>query len=323
MDAVNACGRPSRRPVAVARGTSPWIAAACLLGGLLSGPPIAAHGDELRIRIGDRDRRVIVTVPAGTGARRPAVLVLHGGMGSAAGMRAASGFDPLAHAEGFIAAYPEGTAYGEDRHAWNTGFLLRRQVRDADDVTFLDAVIDTLIRDHRADPERIFMTGGSNGGMMTFVYAVQRAERLAAIAPVVATMFSFDVMPRVPLPILIINGGLDEEVPFEGGMSRNPLVRAAQASPFKPVRDVVDFWAQANASVPEAVTVVDGTVTTETRAAGPGGAVTEFVIDSAGGHGWPGSPPRRAGAAPIASFRGAERVWRFLREHARTPATAR
>jgi len=125
-------------------------------------------------------------------------------------------------------------------------------------------------------------------------------------------------MPTVPLPILMINGGQDEEVPLDGGMSRNAVVRAAQSAPFKPVRDVVDFWVKANKSEPEGVTVISGKVSTTTYAAGPGGAVTEFVLDSAGGHGWPGSPARRGNNAPIASFSGAERVWTFFKDRRRS-----
>ena len=159
---------------------------------------------------------------------RPTVLALHGGMGSADVMRTTSGFDDVARAHGFMVVYAEGTNFGGGRHAWNTGFLLRRQVQDADDLAYLDKLIDTLIRDYAADPTRIYMTGGSNGGMMTFVYAVARPERLAAIAPVVASMFTFEKVPQRPVPILIINGAQDEEVPLEGGMSRNPLVRRAQ-----------------------------------------------------------------------------------------------
>jgi len=191
--------------------------------------PAGAAGDvEVRLTVQDRQRRAVVVNAAPADVRRPAVIVLHGGMGSAARMRAGSGFDRVARAHGFMVAYGEGTEYGGGRHAWNTGFLLRRRVRDADDVAYLDALLDALVADHGADPGRIFMTGASNGGMMTFVYAVSRAERLAGIAPVVATMFSFDTAPAVPVPALIVNGGADGEVPLEGGMSRNPLVRAAQ-----------------------------------------------------------------------------------------------
>ena len=120
---------------------------------------------------------------------------------------------------------------------------------------------------------------------------------------------------------LRINGAKDDEVPIEGGMSRNPLVSRAQATPFKPVKEVVDFWVKANTSKAPGATKVDGTVTTTTYAAGEGGAVTEFVVDSVGGHGWPGTRSRRAAAnEPIASFKGAERVWEFFRDKSRAAA---
>jgi poly(3-hydroxybutyrate) depolymerase len=280
-----------------------------------------ANGD-IKLSIKGVGRNAIFANAATDGTKRAAVIVLHGGSGSAERMRASSGFDAVARANGFMVVYAEGTEFGDDRHAWNTGHLLRRQVRDADDIAYFDALIDALIRDHGADPSRIFMTGGSNGGMMTFVYAVARPERLAAIAPVIASMFTFDTVPAVPLPILIINGAKDEEVPLEGGMSRNRVVRAAQATPFKPLTEVVHFWKRVNKSSTEPVTQTDGTVTTTTYAATDGGAVTEFVVDSAGGHGWPGTRVRRGENTPIGSFNGAERVWEFFKDKARGPGTA-
>lgn len=156
-----------------------------------------------------------------------------------------------------------------------------------------------------------------HGGMMTFVYAVARPERLAAIAPVVASMFTFDAKPSVPLPILIINGVKDDEVPIEGRMSRNSIVRRGQQAPFKPLAEVVQFWVGVNRSQEEPLVETRGTVTTTVHAATPDGAATEFVVDSAGGHGWPGSKPRREGTKPISSFSGAERVWRFLEDKRR------
>ena len=280
---------------------------------------------EIAVMVKGAKRSAIVVNPPAVGQTRPAVLILHGGMGSAEQMRQTSGFDAVARANGFMAVYAQGTDFGDGRRAWNTGHLLRRQVRDADDLGYFDALIDTLVRDHGADPARIFMTGGSNGGMMTFVYATARAERLAAVAPVVASMFSFDRSPSTPLPILIINGAKDEEVPLEGGMSRNPLVRNAQSTPYKPLTEVIDFWVKANASTPKGDIVTAGSITTTTYAAGPGGAVTESIVDSAGGHGWPGTRSRRGGNAPIAAFKGAERVWAFFKDKSRVaqaPAAA-
>jgi polyhydroxybutyrate depolymerase len=267
---------------------------------------------ELALRVKGQDRRAVVVNAPVDGTKRPVVIALHGGQGSAQVMRMNSGFDPVAKANGFMVVYAEGTDFGNGRHAWNTGFLLRRQVRDADDIAYFDTLIDKLVTEHGADASRIYMTGGSNGGMMTFVYGVRRPEKLAAIAPVVASMFTFDVKPAVPLPILMINGAKDDEVPIGGGMSRNPLVSRAQDAPYKPLSEVVKFWVDANRSEPKAEVVTDGTTTTTVHGATEGGAVTQFVVDSAGGHGWPGTRARRQAAPPIQAFSGAKRVWAFF-----------
>lgn len=272
---------------------------------------------EIALKVGRQMRRAVVFNAPTDGSKRPAVLALHGGMGSAEVMRRNSRFDPVAKANVLMVVYPEGTDFGGGRHAWNTGYLLRRQVRDADDIAFLDSLIDKLINEHGADPARIYMTGGSNGGMMTFVYAVARPERLAAIAPVVASMFTFEKKPAVPLPILIINGARDEEVPLEGGLSRNPLVSRAQEAPFKPLEEVVRFWVEVNQSQADPKVTVEGTVTTTRYAASNSGATTEFVLDSAGGHGWPGSRSRRDGPSPISSFQGADLIWDFFKDKRR------
>ena len=284
----------------------------------IQSPPRKRDAD-VSFKVGRQDRRAIVVNAPTDGSRRPAVIVLHGGMGSADSMRVTSGFDAVARSEGFMAVYAEGTSFGDERHAWNTGFLMRRLLQDADDIAYFDTLIDTLVREHGADPSRVCMTGGSNGGMMTFVYAVTRSERLAAAAPVVASMFTFEARPSVPLPILIINGARDDEVPLEGGMSRNPVVRRAQRAPFKPLDEVVKFWVVSNKSRGNPTIETRGTVTATVHEATQEGAVTEFVVDSEGGHGWPGSKPRREGVVPIGSFSGAERIWQFFHDKCRQP----
>ena len=282
-----------------------------------AGSPEPVPDRMVVVAVDGRDRRAVIVNAAPGWTRRPAVIVLHGGMGSAEAMRAHSGFDAVAKTQGFMVVYAEGTSLGGGRHAWNTGNLAHRQVRDSDDIAYFDALIDILVRQHGADPGRVYMTGGSNGGMMTFVYAVARAERLAAVAPVVASMFTMVVKPSVPLPILIINGAKDDEVPLEGGMSRNPIVRHAQRAPFVPLEDVVRFWVDVNNSQESPAIDERGTVVTTRYAATRHGAATEFVVDSDGGHGWPGSKPRRPASRPISSFSGAERVWEFFKDKRR------
>jgi polyhydroxybutyrate depolymerase len=142
----------------------------------------AQNSHEISVAVDGTQRRAVVVNDLGPGRNTPVIIVLHGGQGSADAQRERSGFDQLAVSEGFTVVYPEGTEWAPGRHAWNTGFLMRRQVGEANDIAYLDALIDLLIRDYGADPRKIFMTGGSNGAMMTLVYATQRAERFAALA---------------------------------------------------------------------------------------------------------------------------------------------
>jgi polyhydroxybutyrate depolymerase len=282
-------------------------------------PAEAQSSREISVSVQGTARRAVLFNEFGQGRTAPVVIVLHGGQGSAEAQQERSGFDRLAISEGFTVVYPEGAEWAPGRHAWDTGFLLRRQVGEANDIAYLDTLIDLLIRDHGADPHKIFMTGGSNGAMMTLVYATQRAERLAAIAPVVGAMFSFETKPSRPLPIMLINGGQDNEVPIEGGFSRNPLVARNQAAPFKSLAETVQFWTKVNRSQALPVVTRAGSVTTAVYRATPDGAVTISVVDDLGGHGWPGTPPRRQGNSPIQSFDGAERVWEFFKANCREP----
>jgi poly(3-hydroxybutyrate) depolymerase len=260
---------------------------------------------------------IVVNAPKQGQPPRATVLALHGGGGSAEQLRRFSGFDALARAEGFMVVYPQGTEFQRGMHAWNTGYLMRRAVGTVDDVAYFDALIDRLIEHHGADPARVYMTGASNGGMMTFVYACKRAVRLAGIAPIVGAMFTFDEKPARPVPTLIIVGGKDDEVPIEGGMSRNILVRRAQEAPYKPVAETLAFWARANNAAAEAQVEKQGSLTTTTHAAqGEASAIARLVLDAEGGHGWPGTPARRGGNTPITSFKGADFVWQFFKDHA-------
>ncbi|MFM9168585.1 MAG: hypothetical protein ACKOTD_00275 [Phycisphaerales bacterium] len=115
----------------------------------------AAASDRILLDVGGRERQAIIVNPPPAEARRPAVIVLHGGMGSAEDMRARSGFDDVARANGFMVAYGQGTEFRDGARAWNTGSLLRRQVRDADDIAYLDALIDRLIADRGADHRKL------------------------------------------------------------------------------------------------------------------------------------------------------------------------
>ena len=75
-------------------------------------PAQSVPAQDLRFAVGSGERRAVVVNQAPAGQLRPAVLVLHGGRGSADQQRERTGFDPVAQREGFTVVYPEGTALG-------------------------------------------------------------------------------------------------------------------------------------------------------------------------------------------------------------------
>jgi len=149
----------------------------------------------------------------------PLVFVLHGGGGDAAGMvRLTQGrFDELSEIHNFIVVYPNGI----DKK-WNDGRTTNiENFSTADDVGFISALIDDLSTNYNIDLDKIFSTGMSNGGMMSYRFACELSDRIAGIAPVVANLSSdlSDVCtPEYTTDILIALGTDDPITPYDGGI---------------------------------------------------------------------------------------------------------
>jgi polyhydroxybutyrate depolymerase len=89
-----------------------------------------------------------------------------------------------------------------------------------DDVAFFDAMLAAVAKDYPIDEKRVYAMGISNGGMFSHYLAAHRADKLAAIAPVVggiADPFHRKFMPAGPVSVLISQGTKDPIVPYDGG----------------------------------------------------------------------------------------------------------
>jgi polyhydroxybutyrate depolymerase len=190
---------------------------------LIAAPPASARDRFFKFDVGGFQRTMTVFVPdrVARNARRPlpAVFVLHGALGTGSVVRRQLRMDDVARREGFIVVYPDGL-----RRGWNDGRTQRGLWRGrggrANDVDFLTHAARRLIRLGIADPARIYLTGVSNGGMMSLRMACEAPPLFAGIAPVIASMpvgLSQRCRPERAVPMLLINGTADPLVPYFGG----------------------------------------------------------------------------------------------------------
>jgi polyhydroxybutyrate depolymerase len=157
-------------------------------------------------------RSFVLHVPEGLLAPAPLVVALHAHSQEPKAIRAYSRLEALADEQGFVVAFPDGAG-----GSWNAGLCCGPGNRDmVDDVAFLDEVIALARTRTLIDPNRIALTGGSNGAMMALRYACERPEVVASVA-VVAGPLVAPCSPKLPVPVLVLHGAKDKVVPLKGG----------------------------------------------------------------------------------------------------------
>jgi polyhydroxybutyrate depolymerase len=137
------------------------------------------------------------------------------------------------------------------------------------------------------DPARVYATGISNGGMMSYRLGCEASDTFAAIAPVSATLFTTaPCQPARRVSVLHIHGLADQNVPFDGGVGPN----AAQPNPpaYPPVLDGVHRWARLDGCRVRLTPTTQGKVTTTDWAGCRDGTDVELITIADGGHSWPG-----------------------------------
>ena len=249
--------------------------------------------------------------------RVPLVLVLHGGGGNASIAERMTGFTEKSRTEGFVVVYPEGSGRFKNKLlTWNAGHCCGYAMDNrVDDVGFIDALIDELIETYPIDPARIYVTGMSNGAMMSHSLALALPGRFAAIAPVVGTLFGDEIDPGSPVSALMINGLRDESVPFEGGPPGGRFSHAWDGTPAKPAMLQAVFWAAVD-DCSVAPARHERSTFTQWQYSCPAGRAVELYMVHDNGHAWPGGQKgNRGGDEPSSSFDATDVIWRFFKDH--------
>lgn len=261
------------------------------------------------------DREYTLHVPAGyTGQSLPVILALHGGGGTKEGFDRSTcpGGDPasdgclaaMADRAGFVFVVPDGVDKpGLGNRSWNAGGGEEGWrctggeacATGSDDVAYVDALLDEVRRAVRVDEARLYATGMSNGGAMSFRLACERADVFAAVAPVAGANQAGGwpgCAPSEPVPLLHQHGTSD---PCWGWDGTTQLRLCRDEGRFRPVGDSFAEWLAHNgctgtteSALPD--TADDGTHATRIEGVGCAAETVLLRIDG-GGHAWPGGWP--------------------------------
>jgi polyhydroxybutyrate depolymerase len=284
--------RPTSHPqqIATAIATMPIPSAGC--GAVSPIQPGTSAAETLRV--GALDRRYRLHVPVGyqPGIATPLVLNFHAHTSNAQLAERSTRFSQLADLHHFIVVYPQGVVGPDGSTGWNTG---RGKDPSVDDLGFVDALLTHVQGMLCVDPRRIYATGFSNGGGFVAVLACDRADRIAAFAPVAGDYYPQPggCHPTQTVSVLEIHGTADTINPYGGSTQlRYPSVGTWLTS--WATRDGCD-------SSPSTTTAQAGVTALEWSDCRSGARVLHYRLIGVG-HVWPMGPASESAlSTPTAS----------------------
>lgn len=307
---------------------------------ILFAPLAHARGwQESSITVNGVERWYRVYVPDALPRRAPLLLSLHGGTGSmyTIDKGPTHGWVRLADQLRFLLVVPNGTngksgnAHGS-RQTWNDLRSSAESESHADDVGFVRALLDRIETEYATDNTRVYVTGNSNGGMMTYRLLIEMPDRFAAAAAFIANIpvDSKSLRPPArPVPLMIWSGTSDRLAKYDGGEIPGGRGRV------RSVPESVAWWVQANRAhssgaqterLPD-VDPKDGCRISRTLyPALSDGAPVLFYLAEGGGHTMPTQAESSSEGGPLFQMLvgrtcrdvdGADIAWEFMNSNAR------
>lgn len=313
---------PVRRRQSAKASIAAWLAIVLLLAAT---QPLRAL-ETKHILVDGVERSYAIHLPATAANRRevPVVFVLHGAGGHGEQALTAYKWIAKADSEGFIVVAPDATLVNPaapynfllNPTVWNDGSGRGGPAITASkDVELIDALIEQLAKRYPIDRRRIYVTGFSSGASMTQRLGLERAQTLAAIAPVSGHFWNGEVRPGRGLPVFYLVGNADPLVPYDGGPSRTPWGSSAMPA----AREVPSQWAELDDCKGEprpleARSHVQAVVWVNCR---DRAEVVFYTIDGMG-HQWPGGH-RSLPSSVVGPYSNAvdatDLIWAFFRRH--------
>ena len=277
----------------------------------------ASPAQAAKFDYGGLARTYSLHVPPGVEHPSGLVVNLHAAGATGAQQAALTNYDAVADAYGIVAVYPNGVdlSWADGRGA------SQPDRRGIDDVGFLAALIGKLVADFGIDPGRVFVTGLSVGGFMANRLACDRADLIAAVAPVAGTLgVNVGCNASRPVSVLQFHGTADPIVPFDGGT----MTGRGGVSDVLSATAMSDRWRQVDgcqdAPVQDVLpTTGDGTVTHRSRSEPCAAGTTVMLLSvDGGGHTWPSAPNVLSDVGLTTHTTNASFAsWQFFNAHAR------
>ena len=189
----------------------------------------------------EKNRQFFIYQGSSYSGDAPILFVLHGYTSRALWIMNYSGFQSIADEFGFLVIYPQGTLLPSTGQThWNVGGWTTSSTTN--DVSFINSLINFIDDEYSIDLKRIYSTGMSNGGYMSYKLACDLSSKIAAVVSVTGSMTNETTdgcNPTHPTSVAQIHGLQDTVVNYYGnGFS-------------KPIEDVMDYWADINNCTPE------------------------------------------------------------------------
>jgi polyhydroxybutyrate depolymerase len=277
--------------------------------------PITAPGDYTeQIKVDGTMRSYKVHVPPEykPGVPMPSVIMLHGISEDADSFAELTNMNAKADKEGFITIYPEGNPimHNDTHLAWNVpNWGIFHPARHADDVAFVGDVIDSATKQLSIDPNRTYVAGFSNGGMLAQEVAAKNSDKVAAVALVGTALSGKDAEPAQGVSVIDIHGTDDPVVPYQNWDNSLHLVK------MQPVSYTSQFWKKADGIDSPGTETKDGNLVLKDSVNTKTGMEVKQIGVIGGTHTWPS-----AGAEDLAdqSFNATDEIWNFFSHHSRS-----